>query len=266
MMLSADLSELGEFIGAAEGYLKFIDSKVYQDSKIRQVGKRLKKDFLTDAIAANLAGYKSIAHAFEWGPQDNSGVATGGGSGVPLFKVKFVGSNTKYVMSYDFLPSNEPVPLPSPEKFGFDPSRLDYLNRHVFRMKATVMESGAMVTISPKNRSKLFIPTTSSPTGFVFSRGPVTINPGGSQATGGFANFWNSWFSTKGEGVTAEMAELIEEELGATGRKIFRRVAGHPGAGQFASGQVAFIQYINHGRNVAEAEMSRLVSKGDVND
>lgn len=255
--VTADLSNLGGYIGAVGGILTALESPAYKDRFQDYLMGRLKVKFMTDTIAVHRAGYKSLNHVFEWPSQDGSGVATGQTSDIPLFKLTKQGTRTQRVLSFEFLPSTETVPLPDPAKYGFNPEKLSHMNRHVFRYKALVMENDTMVSISPVHAKRLFIPDASNKYGYYMTSNTQRINPGGAVATGGFARWWNEWFTTKAQGIVDEEAVASEQHIASTGQDVIRyaagtKIGGRSVGGQFAKAQEISVAYIKAKERAAE--------------
>lgn len=270
-MITADLSGIGNFIGGVKGTLHAVETPGTQKYFIGSLTNRIKNTFMADVIAAKESGQKQLNHMFEWGNTE------GETSNIPLFKVTRRKAGPAAVnVGFTFLPSTKPVPLPNPAKYGFNPYKLRYLSRHVFYMKAIVMETQSSVEISPHKDTGLFIPTSSVPKGYVMLRRSVTINPGGEQATGGFSNFWVNWFESRAQGITAEFAQKVEEDLGLTGRKAVRYAAGtvingKKVGGQFATGRGVSINYVNAKASATQQYAERLIRSqyadgGDLGD
>lgn len=250
MTISADLSGIGSYIGAVQGTLNAVQDPRFKGNFIGSLTSQIRKKFMADAIAANMAGEAHISHVFEWGDQDGEGVATGQPSSVPLFKLTREGTGPTTMLGYEFLPSTKPVPLPNPEKYGFKAEKLGLLRRHVFRLKALVMETQTNVVITPRQSQKLFIPDANNKYGYYMSSNPSNINPGGSSATGGFADFWNTWFDSRAQGIVDEFVKKGEEVIAATGQKVIRykagtKINGVAVGGRFATGIGVSIGYIN---------------------
>ena len=248
---SAELGGVYGYIGAVGGIIEAIEDPRFEGDFSDWVMSDLKSKFRTDAIAINESGAGGISHVFEWGGQDAEGVATGDASSIPLFRVtKKAGPSGGGIMSYYFVPSVKPVPLPDPDKYGFKHSKLQHLRRHVFRYKAIVMETQAAVTIAPTNAKALFIPLASADRGYIMTKKAVTINPGGAEASGGFAQFWGQWFASVAPGHVKNRTKLAGELIQKTGQRVIRNAAG-----QFSRGQKVGIAYINAAERAAELEM-----------
>ena len=237
-MISADLSNIGAFAGAVEGTLRAVESPGFKGDFTSALMNKIRKAFMADAIAAS--AHPSMKHMFEWGDRQ------GDSSTTPLFALVKNGE----VLSFRFLPSTKPVPLPEPGRYGFSQSKLSYLGRHTFRMKAMVMETQNAVQISASHRPGLFIPTTRNKYGYVMTMKTVTINPGGPESTGGFARFWTTWFGGKAQGIANDFSRAAEENIAKTGQRVIRyaagtKIDGKSVGGQFASGRTVRISYAN---------------------
>lgn len=263
-MISADLSNLGKFIAAVEGTLDAIASPGFEEDFLTDMMNDTKRQFMIDAIAARDSQH--LQHMFEWGPQNADGTSMGESSTHPLFRLVRRGGQGAQYLTFDYLPSTVPVPLPTPSDTGFDEERLEYLSRHIFYMKAVVIETQASVTVAPKHAKALFIPTAGSEKGFVFRKKAITINPGGPQATGAFTLFWKTWFETEGQVIASRAAEAAEQHLAATGRKVIRykagtKINGESVGGRFARGKTVSFGYSNAERRSAEQYAKKLLNQ-----
>jgi hypothetical protein len=246
----ADLSGVFGVTGGIGGILDAIESDQFEGDFTDWLMQDLKKKFTSNAIAINQSGAGGISHVFEWGPQDSRGVATGGGSAIPLFRLTKAGQGGRKMLSFHFVPSTKPVPLPDPAKYGFKASKLQFMRRHIFRYKAIVMESQTAVTIAPKNAKALFVPLASADKGYIMTRKPVTVNPGGNESSGGFSQFWTTWFETVAPQHVAEKTGLVEGIIGKTGQKVIRDAAG-----RFAGGTNVGVAYADAAKRRARLQM-----------
>ena len=244
-MIEADLSNIANFAAAVGGIIDAVESPGYRGDFLEDLMDDLQESFMVDSIANRVR----LAHVFEW--PDRQGDEP---SDKPLFKLVRVGTQVSPVMTFEFLPSTKNVPLPDPARYGFKPSKLKYLRRHKFRMKALVMETQSAVTIAPRNSKRLFIPDASARRGYFMTTKPTTINPGGAQATGRFTEWWNAWFETRGQEIANTKTRLAEETFAANGRKVIRDAT----TGRFARGHRVSFGYDNGKRRTAELEFLRL--------
>lgn len=240
--MSADLSGIGNYVGTVEGILQAVADPRFEGDFVENMLDTVETHFMTDTIA--LRAKPNLKHVFDWG--DNQGEV----SSEPLFSLTRSGVNGTQTLGYTFLPSNNLVPLPDASRYGFSTARLTHLSRHTFQMKAIVMETMSKVTIAPKDADNLFIPTTKSPRGYVLTPKSVKVNPGGRQATGGFATHWNQWFNLRAQSLVNDEVASTEKWLVATGAKYVRyaagtKVNGQSVGGRFASGKNVSIGYVN---------------------
>jgi hypothetical protein len=255
VMVNADLSNVGKYIGAVGGILDAVQSPAFSGNFVSHLMGRIKVHFMTETIAAHRSGRTSLNHVFEWPDQDARGVSLRSPSDEPLFKLTSSGRAKTKMLSFVFLPSTKPVPLPDPARYGFNEEKLDYLRRHIFRYKAAVMETDQQVTIYPTE--KLFIPDARVEGGYYMTSRPSTINPGGPQATGGFAQWWNMWMETRAPALVKEETELAEERIAATGRTVIRyaagtKINGESVGGRFARGTAVSFPYVEAEQKAAE--------------
>lgn len=221
----ADLTGIERWAGSISGMLDVIDNPDFEGDFLEYTMKSLRGRFNEDTLARRTAG--SLRHVFEWN------------SNRPLYKVNLAGGGSGRYMTFTFLPSTEQVPLPG-DKFGISQDVLSKLNRHVFKLKAVVMETQSAVNIVPKNdEGKLFIPTTSSTKGYIMYAGSTTINPGGEESTGGFASWWALWFEAHAPGHVTNISRRTEQMIGRTGQRVVRHAAGTTIGGRAMGGKFA---------------------------
>lgn len=259
MKISGDLSNVGGYIGAVGGVLNAIEDPRFKGNFTGHLMGKMRKVFMVDAKAAHMAGTDNLAHVFEWGPQSPSGVSMRTPGNIPLFRLTKSGTREQRFLSYEFLPSTKPVPLPDPAKYGFSEAKLPLLSRHVFTMKALIMETQSSVSISPVMAKKLFIPDADHPRGYYMSSKTQNINPGGEGSTGGFATYWTMWFESRAQGIVNEEQHLAEQVIKATGQKVIRhmagtKVAGKAVGGRFAAGKPVTVGYVDAVKRNAELE------------
>jgi hypothetical protein len=242
LKIGADLSGIGSYIGTVGGFIDAVEHPAFEGDFNEHLAHTIESHFMTESIAANIEGTANISHTFEWGGSQ------GETSSIPLFRLNYDPNHKS--LSYQFLPSREFVPLPDPAKYGFSPSKLDGMRDHTFQLKAVVMETMSKVTVAPVGAKRLFIPSMKSPRGYYMTSNPVTLNPGGKAATGGFATWWKLWFDTRAEAIVKLEAEETEEWLVLTGKKYVRyaagtKIGGKSVGGQFASGKGVSMAFIN---------------------
>lgn len=239
-----NLTGLDAYIGTVGGILQAVEDPRFEGDFVEHLMDNVDSSFMTETIAAKEAGNARIAHVFEWGDEQ------GEVSNIPLFRLTREGGPGNRRMGYMFLPSTQYVPLPDPNRYGFDPRKLEYLRRHVFQLKALVMETQRSVTVAPVGAKRLFIPSKKAKKGYYMSSNPTNINPGGASATGGFATWWNEWFTMRGQAIVDAEVQKTQNWLVATGAKYVRYAAGtvingERVGGRFASGRNVSASYVN---------------------
>lgn len=238
--VSADLSGVEGFIGGVQGILTAIANPGTESRFVGAQMDNLKHHFMSDSIAANAAGGANIKHVFEW--PDRAGAV----SDIPLFRLLKMGSGQSRYLTYEFLPSMRPVPLPP----AIPADKRGMFAEHFFRQKALVMETMENVTIEPKNGKTLFIPAPDQMRGYIMTRKPVEVNPGGN-STGGFEKWWVEWFDTRAESLIQEKTKMAEEFISKTSQTIIRDVA----TGRFSSGSKVTFGYVEAAERNAELQM-----------
>ena len=141
----------------------------------------------TNTVAA--ANPKRFHHVYDW-----NGV---GSENQRLFRV--VRSSVKsgrLIISTEFTDSKKSVPVDPKLKVSRNGIR-SVKSNHVFRKKASVMESGRPIRISAKSSKNLVFPNRSG-SGLVFAKSVVVNNPGGKEVKNSFSSHMRSWFSNPG--------------------------------------------------------------------
>ena len=108
MRMSADLRGFDAYAGSVAGILQAMEDPRYEGLTLSRVQNAVEKGFYVSTLAMHAANPKRLKHVFDWGR------TLEGTSSKPLFKVVSLGSSTRPVMSYVFLPSTRYVPLPDP--------------------------------------------------------------------------------------------------------------------------------------------------------
>jgi len=128
---------------------------------------------------------KKMHHVYEWGNVGNPKAR--------LFVVERLAIlNGSLTVSYSFLPSRTPVPVP-PEMLAPGRTGKSVQAKNIFRDKARVMEEGAPITFSSQ-RVLAFL-GSNGPT-FVAPGTIINIlNPGGVESKNAFADYMVEWYS-----------------------------------------------------------------------
>jgi len=127
-----------------------------------------------------------LKHVYEW---DEAGQPDG-----RLWTLTKTKSSGGIIIGYKFLNSNKIVPidpvLAQPGKTGRSVTA-----QHIFKKKASVMESGKPVSIRPVRGYAIVFHAPGYEIPIVFTAGTVTVKrPGGRYAAGGFAKTFDTWF------------------------------------------------------------------------
>lgn len=226
--MESNISVLSSVAGAITGIVEGIDTGAYKTNFITTMMNKVESEFMVESIASR----ERIKHVFEWG-DDSEDISV-----EPLFKLVRSGRGANRAMTYVFLPSTKPVPLPS-SKYGIDAKVMSKLSRHIFVNKAIVMETKEMVHVAPKNAVAILIPTMDSEKGYVMSRQGSNLNPGGAQATGAFHTWWVEWMDTRAQAIAYDLSKKKETSNGAAGRRVIRDAAGRYSKGNKVSFEFA---------------------------
>lgn len=163
---------------------KLTTNKAFQSKFSSVIFKQIDKDFgeYVDALARSKP--KSLHHVYEW---KKVGVKT-----ARLFQLKIVSQEgLSFKIGYDFKPSKTFVPA---SKFA--------RRKHVFVDKASIMEKGTPLVISPKYSQRLVFESDGL-TVFMPKGKSVTIKrPGGKAATNQFTLAHGKFFSTNLVGIS----------------------------------------------------------------
>jgi hypothetical protein len=141
--------------------------------------------FVLDADRYAVQNPKKMHHVYEWNELGNPNGR--------LFVIERLGIlNGNLTISYSFLPSRLPVPIP-PEMTNPGPNGRSVQKQNVFKDKAQVMEDGKPITY-----------TTSRVLAFLGQNGPTFIrpgtlvnilNPGGIESKNAFADYMVQWYT-----------------------------------------------------------------------
>lgn len=256
IIFGVDTSGIDAYTDVVSGFIDAIESPQVQDEYLDTLMDETRRQFMIHTMAHNRLNLGDIQHVFEW-PSQVMGVATSATSDVPLFEVHNEERGVYKAITFNYLPSRVPVPLPNPDRYGFNSKYIEGMKRHVFTQKALVMETSNSVHISSRTAGKkIFIPDSRVARGFrmLESGNP---NPGGPAATGGFARWWTNWFNTVAVDIANKDSMKTAQTLAETGRTLIRHAAGttingKKVGGQFAAGKVVSYAYDNATRRNAK--------------
>lgn len=155
---------------------RLMENEKFQDAFKNTVYFQIEKDFgeYVDALAR--VKPKSLHHVYEWkrvGQKDSR-----------LFKISRLNSDGLSLrLSYEFIPSQAVVP----SKIG--------KRRHVFANKASVMEEGKPLVISPRYAERLVFESDGVVTFMPKGKSVTVRRPGGTASTNQFALAYGRFFS-----------------------------------------------------------------------
>lgn len=219
-----DFTNVEQALGLLTAVSEINTNVAYADTIIDQAYEAANEEFNRLAIA--LAATGKINYMFEWGtlginkkrtnlrPQPDSERAR-------LWKNIITGEGWKRKLTFVFKQSHAFVPKPTQEDTGMSGESIAALREHIFYNKAMVFETGAAVTIAPKNAQHLImpfyrgvVPSSASKTdirrGYTVYKGVVTLVPG-AKVAGNFSEFWTRyWYSA---GTKAAMTEHLRESI-----------------------------------------------------
>ena len=138
------------------------------------------KRFIKETNILAATSQKRFHHIYEWGKvgQDNSRLFV-------ITRDAVRGGNLR--VSSKFIDSKSKVPVSK----SLDGKK--YRSSHVFKKKATVMESGRPVTIVPRRGKMLVFPGKDGK--MVFTKKSFVQHPGGKPTKGSFDSHMRKWFS-----------------------------------------------------------------------
>jgi hypothetical protein len=219
----------------ATGYISGIASEVSTDrfvgSVVNYVWAQLAPEF--DLFLDELAKTDphSFMHVYEWGDTAEQNRDEIGRPTARLWKQELMGHGRNKIATFSFKESIKPTPVdPTLLTPGESNGKSVKEGIHIFHMKATVMEAGMQISVSPKLAQYLaFVAGASSGAGYdaapagtnsdgtvAFSSGPVTFIAGGGHTTGKFTGAFQDWWHTMAQDLfDHNIAPVLETELHA---------------------------------------------------
>lgn len=157
---------------------KLETNKAFQNTFSKIVFDQIQKDFGSYIDAQARIKPKSLHHVYEW--------QKAGSPEARLFKLnKLPTQGLGVTLSFDFLDSKSSVPSTRSKR------------RYVFKNKATIMEEGIPVVVSPKFAERIVFDTGLGYTVFMPKGASVTIRrPGGAAAKKSFETAYKRFFTT----------------------------------------------------------------------
>ena len=151
----------------AEVISKLTTSKQFQSRFQSIIFKQIQQDFGLYVDAQARTNPKTLHHVYEWNKVGNPGAR--------LFKLNVTERNgLSFKLGTTFLTSKTPVP----NSFG--------KKKYVFKNKASVMEAGMPVIISPRAAKRLVFETSTGVVYMPIGASVTVTRPGGGKATGRF--------------------------------------------------------------------------------
>lgn len=227
------------------------------------------------ALAGRGDGMKNpFHHVYEW---DALGVPQG-----RLWDNRLEGRGATRMATFNWRASKVTVPVPS-DDLGPNAGSRSFKRIHVFVWKAMVMEYQSSVTIRPKRGQWLGWASDgpNSVDGLEFSKGPITINPGGGNTQGRFTAAFADWWGGAGAEQTfnTQIRKVMENTLAKDmeihfpkgGRSRTKSMSitsvGNRGGQGYAMGQRAANSFLRaNQRNWIEMAKNRERFGGDVDD
>jgi hypothetical protein len=271
--ITADFSELAEFIGTFQGAAKVLEDSKYMDALLTHAHRQASIQFDGD-IAAYALATNTMGHMYEWG---TAGINTGRttrrmdplSEGAKLWRHQLSGRGMTKEASFVFQPSVVPVPAPTVEITGVPRAQLRMLTGgpYVFVAKAAIMEAGTVVTIRPRGDNKLFVPfgkegprnPAYAGRTFIFTKGPIRTVPGKNYA-GNFSKYWMVWWSSEGDKIMSESVQsAVDAKMTQLVDSLGRNMGNRPSRTTAATWKMS----VDKARQFAErrmyGEMDRLV-------
>ena len=160
----------------AEVVSKITTNKQFQARFQSVIFKQLQQDFGLYIDAQARVNPQSLHHVYEWNKVGNSGSR--------LFKLNVTERNgLSFKLGSTFLMSKSPVP----NSFG--------KKKYIFKNKASVMESGMPVVITPRASKRLVFETSTGVVYMPIGASVTVTRPGGGKATGRFQIAYARFFT-----------------------------------------------------------------------
>lgn len=217
---------------AVLGYISGFSASLETDKRISSVVNYIwgelhpKFDLFLDELART--DNDSFMHVYEWGSSYSENAMEIGNPEARLWRQTLRGRGRNKIASFEFLPSMKPVPV---DPILLEPGmngRSVKEGVHIFYMKATVMELGAEITVSPTLAHYLAYVSGANRSGGVdhrpmgtnkegsvsFSKGPVIFTAGGGHTTGKFTGAFEGWWNEYAPAILAgEISPTLENDL-----------------------------------------------------
>lgn len=222
--MDADLSQVAEFVGSAEGWAGYTETPYYIDDLLRAAHNVTAKEFDKEtAVMATATG--NLSHMYEWGtvginPAPGKMRLNPTSKAAKLWRHNLLGSSKSKTIGFTFRPSIVSVPLPTARTSGIKGSSVKAMpyRKHFFYARPWITELGTTVIIKPKYAKALFIPFYGNPSryadqrsikrGYVMTSHALKVTPGKTLA-GNFTAHWYGWWNVSGREIMDTTAGAI---------------------------------------------------------
>lgn len=229
MKVEANLDGIAAAAGVMEGVISAMQDAEFNKEFNAAVADSAKSKFGQTADAVHATGRLNAVYESASNEEFYNNMPT---TNQRLFRLTRKSGPRDAEVSFHFIPSTAPVPMPDAERYGYTPS--GNMKRHIFRTKASTLETQASITIMPKYSRALFIPGAYGDRRYTFTTNPVTIqNP----HQGEFTSFWMHWWGNFAPKHVEEIAERTNVTVAKTGQTQMRHAAGTVIGGRSVGGR-----------------------------
>lgn len=202
---NSDLLNIQSELNLKVDGVKELSSKIVLEELANAVFTISGKAFMKAMNLESKGKPKSYHHIYEWGKLGTS-------SGKLFFLYKQNSKDGKLIIKPGFIQSKSKVPV-APELLSPGKTGKSVASRHVFRDKASIMESGKPIIY----RTRKATPIPEGGQIKFVAAGSIIRNysPGGKNVKGSFEKFYQNWFSTKVNSAinSSGIMDKIDEEV-----------------------------------------------------
>lgn len=188
-----DGSQAGSWMGYISGFTSKLNTTEYIGSVMQYASSALTNAFELAMDDRARLNPEQFHHVYEWG-KDYGSYETVGNPADRLWKMVITGNGRDRAVSYVFLPSTRPVPIEQALLVPGKKGKTVLTDVHIFTWKATVMEYGLPVSISPKLGKFIVFPDPKTGK-IIFTTRTINTVPGKDKLRGNFHTFYNSWWT-----------------------------------------------------------------------
>lgn len=229
MKVEANLDGIAAAVGIMQGVISAMEDAEFNRDFNNSVADSAKDKFGKTADAVHSTGRLNGVYESASNEEFYHNMPT---TSQRLFRLTRRSTPDSTEVSFNFIPSTSPVPLPDADRYGYTPS--GNMRRHIFRTKAATLETQESITIAPKYGRALFIPGAYGNRKFTFTTNTVTIN---NPHQGEFTSFWMHWWGSFAEKHVEEIAEKTNVTIAKTGQTQMRHAAGTVIGGRSVGGR-----------------------------